>query len=190
MSIYALPPTLVPAMKRPLLRRLTFHPRLLLPILALAAPSPAPAGEGGAPPPDLRLEWLIEGRRARTPDAVHGTAGEVIRLDYVLLNVGGAPAFAVVLSATTTLGPLPASQRLQPGPAPGQSLRRSLRLPLATGVRQVCVQARLQMASAHDPGDPNPDDNLLCREVIVKIRDNAAPPAGRAPARTPTEMEQ
>ena len=182
--------TLEPAMTQLTLRRLANYLRLVTLVLALAVPSPARASEAGATPPDLRLEWVIDGRRVRTPDAVRGTAGEVLQFEYVLLNVGGAPAFAAVLSATTTLGPLPASHRLQPGPQPGQSVRRSLRLALATGMRQVCVQVRLQTARAADPGDPSPEDNLLCREVIVTDSDHAAPPAGRVPARTPTEREQ
>jgi|GEM_PF-5339133 len=173
-------------MKRVYLRRLNLPPVTLL--LWMAVSSLGHADDPPAPPPDLRLEWLIDGRRGRTADAVRGSAGEVVRLDFVLFNVGGSPAFAALLSATTTLGPLPASQRLQPGPAPGQSVRRSLRLPLAAGVRQVCVQVRLQTAHAADPGDPNPDDNLLCRDVIVTHRHDAATP-GHSPAFTPTEME-
>lgn len=60
-----------------------------------------------------------------------------------------------------TLGPLSGSQRAQPGPYPGQRVRRSFRLTLAIGVRKACVQTRLKTARATEAGDSNPEDNLL-----------------------------
>lgn len=195
MFIYRYPETLDPAMERRPSRPAPRHPRqrvagLVAITIALAAPTPVRGGDADAAPPDLRLEWVIDGRRVRTPDPIRGTAGEVLRLDYEVLNVGGAPAFAAVLSVTTTLGPLPGSRRLQPGPQPGERIRSSLRLSLSAGVRQVCVQARLQTARATDPGDPHLEDNLLCRDVIVRDDDHTAPPARHAPTRTTTGTKE
>lgn len=158
-------------------------------LLALLAPLPGRASSAVDAPPDLRLEWVIDGRSSRVANPLQGVVGEVVRLDYQLRNVGGAPAFAAVLSATTTLGPLSGSQRVQPGPKPGESMRRSLRLTLVIGVRQVCIQARLQTVRATEAGDPNPEDNLLCRHVIVKDRDNAASPPGPTSTRTFMDRE-
>jgi len=118
-------------------------------------------------PPDLRLEWLIGGRPTTTAEPVSGRAGETLRLPYQLRNVGGSRAFAVEITAYTTLGSLGRPERVEPGPRAGEEMPRWLDLPLARGMRQVCLVARLQTLNEDDPRDPNPADNRLCRTVRV-----------------------
>ncbi|MEM7049954.1 MAG: hypothetical protein AAF604_09845 [Acidobacteriota bacterium] len=121
----------------------------------------------GNPPPDLRLEWRLGDRTSRRAPAVQGRPGEVVTLPYVLRNVGGQAAHGVVIEAFTQLGPVGASKRLRPGPRPGQEVARRLDLPLARGVREVCIVVRLQTLEIEDPRDPHPDDNRLCRPVAI-----------------------
>jgi hypothetical protein len=90
-----------------------------------------------------------------------------VEVDYLLRNVGGAAAWAVLVSAATTLGPVGTPARLQPGPGAGEGVRRRLALALAEGQREVCVEARLQTLNADDPGDPEPADNRRCRAIVV-----------------------
>lgn len=132
-------------------------------LLALGSPL-----VGVSSPPDLRLEWLEGGRPTREAGPVSGAAGETLRLPYQLRNVGGGEAFAAVLSVRTTLGPLGRAERLQPGPDAGEEVPLWLDLPLARGMREVCVEVRLQTLDAGDPGDPNRTDNRLCRKVEVE----------------------
>ncbi|MEZ5332610.1 MAG: hypothetical protein R2991_11280 [Thermoanaerobaculia bacterium] len=128
----------------------------------------APVLAAASSPPDLRLEWLEAGRPTREAGSVSGTAGETLRLPYQLRNIGGADAFAAVLSVRTTLGPLGRAERFQPGPDAGEEVPLWLALPLARGMREVCVEVRLQTLDADDPGDPNRTDNRLCRKVSVE----------------------
>lgn len=118
-------------------------------------------------PPDLRLEWLVHGHPTTTAGPVSGRAGVTLRLAYQLRNVGGSQAFAVEISAYTTLGSLGEPQRVEPGPRAGEEMPRWLDLPLARGMREVCLIARLQTLNEDDPRDPNPADNRLCRSVRV-----------------------
>lgn len=139
-----------------------------LPLL-LAAPwtwRAAPdAGDG--PPPDLRLEWMEGGRATTDGSDVVGVAGQRVSLAYQVRNVGGSDAYAVVISAYTALGRLGQRLRLQPGPAVGRALRRQLEMTLARGMRQLCLEVRLQTLEADEAQDPNPDDNRLCRRLEV-----------------------
>jgi hypothetical protein len=57
---------------------------------------------------------------------------------------------------------------VQPGPAAGKALTNHFNLPLAEGMREVCVDVHLQNVSAEDPPDPNPADNRICRAVQIK----------------------
>ncbi|MBZ0089314.1 MAG: hypothetical protein K8H90_02935, partial [Thermoanaerobaculia bacterium] len=106
--------------------------------------------------------------------------GETVRLRFRLRNVGGEGAFAAVLAAATALGPQGAPERIQPGPRAGESLARSLRLPLAEGMRDLCIDAALQRPRPADPGDPNPGDNCICRPVRVAAKPGAPEPASAA----------
>ncbi len=141
-------------------------------VLPLAAVSIAVAlGASGAaapPPPDLLLEWS-------TAASVKGSAGTTVNLEYRVRNVGGQDAFAVLLRAYSALGPLHRPVRLQPGPRPGAAILRVLAVPLATGMREVCVEAGLQNLRLEDPPDSTPDNNRICRAVVV-----AAPAAGES----------
>jgi hypothetical protein len=137
-------------------------PAVILPLTALLLAS-APT----SPPPDLRVEWVSGASTTREGEVIRGSAGETRRLEYRVRNVGGTEVFAVILSARTALGPLVRPARVQPGPQPGRHLRRALDLPLAEGMREVCIEAVLQTRDAEDPHDPNPKDNRLCRRVEV-----------------------
>jgi hypothetical protein len=128
-------------------------------LLALSAAAPAA--------PDLRLEWLDAGSGTRDMGPVTGRAGETVRVPYQIRNVGGSAAFAIIVAAHTTLGPLGRPERLQPGPKAGEDMSRSLVLPLARGVREVCLDVRLQTRNVDDAQDRNPSDNGLCRRVEV-----------------------
>lgn len=124
--------------------------------------------DGEPAPPDLRLEWQDRGRGASLEGApVHGPAGETISIPYRLRNVGGSEAFAVILDARTALGAVGRAIRLQPGPAAGDAVDRTLKLPLARGMRELCIDARLQTLDPGLPTDPHPEDNRICRKVEI-----------------------
>ena len=148
------------------------HPSTLIRSASVSALLLLAASLAGAsqPPPDLHLEWLHEGRPTREAPDLEGRPGQTRSLAYVLRNVGGSPAFAVVISESTTLGRLGLARRVQPGPAPGDSMTRTLRFALAEGIREVCVHVTLQTTRVTDPEDPNPENNVLCRRVRVQPR--------------------
>lgn len=153
---------------------------LALALLAASALAPGRAWAGADSPPDLRLEWLIDGAAANGPaPALRGRAGETIEIPYRLRNVGGADAFAVVLEARTALGRAGRPVRLQPGPAAGAADDRTLRLAVAAGMRELCIDARLQTLEPDQPVDPNRHDNRICRPVEATkagdSRDRTAP---------------
>lgn len=112
-------------------------------------------------PADLRLQWI------GPPTAVRGSAGQTVDLRFEIRNVGGRDAFATIVKAHTTLGPLNSPQRVQPGPRAGASVERKLAVPLASGMREICVEASLQHRTDGDPPDPSPKDNRICRAVNV-----------------------
>lgn len=118
-------------------------------------------------PPNLRLEWLEDGRPTTETEPIGGETGETLRLPYQVRNIGGNRAYAVLLKAYTTLGPLGKPERLQPGPRAGEELLRWVDLPVSRGTREICLEARLQTLDADDPQDPDPSDNRLCRRVTV-----------------------
>lgn len=120
------------------------------------------SGEAGAP--DLRLEWKDRG------DAISGRAGSSVALSFLVRNVGSAPAFATVLRIHTSLGRLGEAVRIQPGPSRGASIERTVTVPLAAGMRELCVEAVLQSRAPDDPVDPNPNDNRICRAIRVTER--------------------
>jgi hypothetical protein len=138
--------------------------RLLRFIVLIAVAAPVASAESGPPDPsaDLRLEW-------RDPaSAVDGVAGSTVELPYRLRNVGGRDAFAVVLKTHTSLGAPQQPERVQPGPKAGATMERTISLPLATGMREVCVEAMLQTLAADEPTDPTLKDNRICRPVRVR----------------------
>lgn len=141
--------------------------------LAVAALPGAPALAES--PPDLRLEWQEPGGARDEAPPVRGRAGEVVRLDYRLTNVGESPAAAVELATHTTLGPAGAPVELRPGPDPGEERRRSVDLRLAIGLREVCIDARLRSGAEREPREPTPENNRICRAVEVAAATTAAP---------------
>lgn len=138
--------------------------------------------EAGAPA-DLRLEWP-DGRRER--EALRGRAGETVGLDYVVRNVGGRDAFAAIVSSHTALGRLRPDERLNPGPEAGRQVERQLRVALADGMRELCLQVRLQTLEAGEPADPNRDDNRLC--CAVEITAGSAGGGESSASRDPAEF--
>jgi hypothetical protein len=67
-------------------------------------------------------------------------------------------------------------------------MRQRLDLPLAVGMREVCVEARLQNLAEDDPPDPEPANNRRCRRLDVDPDAKAAaasstPAAADAPRR-------
>lgn len=137
-------------------------------MLLIASAMPAAAANVRAAPPDLHLEWLEGGVPTRDAPGLDGETGQTLTLRYQVRNVGGSDAFALVLTESTSLGRLSGPSRVQPGPAAGAALARTLRLALAPGIREVCVQATLQTERLADPEDPNPENNVLCRRVRVR----------------------
>jgi hypothetical protein len=127
-------------------------------LLLVLAAMPIRAGDA---PADLRLQWV------GPPAAVRGPAGSTMELRFQIRNVGGKDAFATIVKAHTTLGPLNAPARVQPGPRAGALVERKLAVALADGMREICVEASLQNRSDGDPPDPNPVDNRICRPVNV-----------------------
>ncbi|MDA8019112.1 MAG: hypothetical protein MPN21_16860 [Thermoanaerobaculia bacterium] len=120
--------------------------------------------------PDLRLEWQVDGRFARSAPPLRGVAGSTQTLRYRIRNIGGSDAFAAILAFYTTLGRRGRDVRIQPGPDAGRSFEQEMTLPLASGMREVCIEARLQTVADDDPRDPNPSDNRVCRRVEVHER--------------------
>ena len=115
----------------------------------------------GDPPPDLRLRW-------KEPAApVQGRAGAKVDLAYELTNIRGSPAFAVIVKAQTTVGPIGTAARIQPGPAAGAAMQRKVSFALVRGMREVCVDAVLQHRGGGDPPDPNPQNNRICRPITI-----------------------
>jgi hypothetical protein len=125
---------------------------------------------------DLRVEWIDPNEHtanakpdsAKTPAPVIGRSGQTVRLRYRIRNTGGMDAFAVLVRVQTGLGRNGPPVRLQPGPKAGRSLERDLDLALATGMAEVCVEARLQTLRADDPTDPYQDNNRACRQIRLK----------------------
>lgn len=112
-------------------------------------------------PPDLRLRW----KDSSSP--VRGPAGAKIDLAYELTNIGGSPAFAVIVKAHTTVGPIGTPSRIQPGPAAGATMRKKVSFPLVRGMREICVDAVLQHRASSDPPEPNLENNRICRAISV-----------------------
>lgn len=123
-------------------------------LLSSMVATPAPA--------DIRLEWI--GGAA----PIEGSPGRTVELHYAVRNVGGSEAFAVVVRGLSSLGPTGDPIRLQPGPAPGKKIERRSVIALATGMRELCIEATLQNRNRDDPLDPTPSDNRICRIVKVK----------------------
>lgn len=149
-------------------------------VLAVSGLTAAHAEADGRTPPDLRLEWRVDGASdSAAAPAVRGREGETVEVSYRLRNVGGSDAFAVVLEARTALGPVGRPVRLQPGPAAGAAADRTHRLAIAAGMRELCIDARLQTLEPDHPGDPSNHDNRICRPVEVTraggSRDRAEP---------------
>ncbi len=118
---------------------------------------------GGEPAPaDLRVTWTDRG------EPLAGPAGSTREIPYLIRNVGGREAFAVVVRIRTALGSVGPPARVQPGPDAGKTLAQHFGLALARGIREVCIDVQLQNVSAEDPPDPNPSDNRVCRVIQVE----------------------
>jgi len=151
-------------------------------ILAALTPTGLTAAEA---PPDLFLEWLVDGRATVDAPDIIGPAGATVRLKYRIRNIGGTSAFAVVGRAQTALGRVGAPIRIQPGPDAGSHVDRHLDLPLAQGMREICIDVRLQTLAADDPKDPDTDNNRRCRRVTVRREPDVDGIPSRTDARAP-----
>ena len=118
-------------------------------------------------PPDLLMEWVVVGKGQVQAPPIEGESGSTKTVTYRVRNIGGSAAYAVFLRAHTALGPLGPTARLRPGPKAGAEIDRRLRVPLAKGMRELCVEARLQILESADPVDPNPRNNRVCRTIRV-----------------------
>lgn len=146
---------------RDALRRLA---RSLLIALGITLSAIAQSGA----PADLYLEWIVEGRGVSEGPAIEGDGGTTIRVEYRVRNVGGRDAFAVVASAHTALGRVGPPRRFEPGPRAGRGLAGTLTFALAEGMRELCLEVRLQNLEADEPEDPEPSNNRRCRPVRVE----------------------
>lgn len=139
---------------------------LLLTFLACAI-GLLPVAVEGASAPDLRLEWKVGSRSTRTAPSLEGESGTQLRIAYRIRNVGGRDAWAVFVRAYTTLGTVGPEARLRPGPGAGRALERQIVLTLAQGMRELCLEARLQQLDIQESPEANTDDNRLCRRIRV-----------------------
>lgn len=130
-------------------------------ILATFAVAFAVTADSPPPPADLRVAWTDKG------EPLAGEAGQTVPVQYVIRNLGGQNAFAVIVKIRTVLGPVGPAVRVQPGPDAGKALTNEFRLALADGMRELCIDVQLQNLSAEDPPDPNLKDNRVCRPVRV-----------------------
>ena len=125
--------------------------------------------------PDLHLEWVAEDADKERPrndlvptPPIEGHAGQTVRLKYRIRNVGSTDAFAVIVRVQTGLGNGERPMRIQPGPAAGKAIERTIDVALAVGLAEVCVGAVLQTIRADDPRDPFTEDNRICRRATVR----------------------
>lgn len=116
-------------------------------------------------PPDLYVEWIVNGRGVTDAPPITGRSGETVELAYRIRNVGGRDAFSAVITAQTALGRIAPPRRIQPGPRAGAAFDRTLSMALARGMRELCIEVALQNLDAEDPEDPEPGNNRRCRRV-------------------------
>jgi hypothetical protein len=124
-------------------------------------------------PPDLRLQWT--GKEA----TVRGVVGAKVDLEYELSNIGGSPAFAVIVRAQTTVGPVTAPIRIQPGPKPGAGTKRKVSFTLVRGMREICIDAALQHRDGGEPPEANFDNNRICRAISIDAQTARSEEAAR-----------
>lgn len=124
--------------------------------------------------PDIGVRW-VEPEEADAA-AVVGTRAEIA---YYLYNQGVADADAVIVETHTTLGPLRPPHRLEPGPGAGATLHRVEHLAVVEGMRELCVEVRLQTLAADSPPDRNLANNRICRSLEPTIADAGAPASAR-----------
>ena len=127
--------------------------------MVLSVNSAWAAAEGSAP--DLLLEWPGS-------HAVKGRDQERVTLPYLVLNHGNRNAFAVIVEASTNGKAFTHNRRFEPGPREGQSIRGDLTITLTLNLKEICLEAKLQTLRVDDPVDPNPQDNRVCRPVLVE----------------------
>lgn len=132
-------------------------------LAALAAAAWLFLADCSRPAPDLCVEWKGVNRLP-----IHGTQGEIVELHLRIHNIGSADAFALVLLASFEAPGLPA--RIEPGPAAGHFIDRSLELEPSPTIEEVCLFARLQTLQRDDPRDPRPADNRICRRLEADAR--------------------
>jgi hypothetical protein len=126
-----------------------------------------PAGPIPQPPADILIEWVdVE------PEAVplEGESGTTTEVKYRVRNIGGTDAYAVLIRSYTALGPLGPSIRLRPGPRAGRDIERTLTVPLARGMRELCIEGRLQALDSTATEDPSPQNNRACRPIRIVDR--------------------
>lgn len=131
-------------------------------ILAAFAVASVVAADSPPPPADLRVTWADRG------EPLAGAAGQTVDVPYLIRNLGGRDAFAVIVRVRTGLGPVGPAARVQPGPDAGKALTHQFALVFGQGMREVCVDVQLQNLAAEDPPDPNLADNRVCRAIQVK----------------------
>ena len=110
--------------------------------------------------PDLCLEWR------RDPGLpLRGAGHESVEFEVRIRNLGRGGAFAVILAAAAGDRSLGQPSRIEPGPAAGAYIDRSVRLRLPPDLDQLCLTARLQTLQIDDPRDPRQADNRICRRI-------------------------
>ncbi len=120
------------------------------------------------PPADLLIEWVTESRHPSPP--IEGESGTSVDVGYRVRNIGGSDAYAVLIRSHSALGPLGQPIRLHPGPKAGRGIERTLRVPLARGMRELCVEGRLQTLGTDPHEDPSPNNNRACRPIRIVDR--------------------
>ena len=112
-------------------------------------------------PADLRVLW------GNDAASVQGHAGTNVELPYEVTNMGGTAAFAIVVTARTTVGSIGTPSRIQPGPQPGSAVVRKVSFALVRGMREICIDAVLQHRVGGEPPDPDLTNNRICRAISM-----------------------
>ena len=140
-------------------------PALFGPVLVIANCAQQPVAADRATGPDLGLVWT---NPTANPDE-HETR-QALRLTYRLFNQGDTDAYAVIVESRTALGALRPARRLEPGPRAGDVVDLAEQLSLVPGMRELCVEVKLQTLAAGAPQDPNPTNDRICRTLRPSAR--------------------
>lgn len=128
--------------------------------LVVANCAQQPVAAGKATGPDLGLVWT---ESTANPD--ERKENEVLRFTYRLFNQGDTDAYAVIVESHTALGSLHPPRRLEPGPRAGEAMDGVEQLSLVPGMRELCVEVKLQTLAAASPQDHNPTNDRICRAL-------------------------